>query len=317
MRKPPVKVFKGNKDAYKNTTRERKVVPILDIPVDSTRKDKVLSDILRFLSSEAGEKLFIVTPNPEILVAGAQDPYFASILQRASLSLPDGIGVILAQKYISAPISDIPGLRFVDMLKTGLGIVFSVFFNRKWLFSAGEVVAGRVVFEELVAIAAQKGWRVCLLGGKPGVASAASRQLTSSFHFPVSSQFKIIDENGPWLNRKGEPADNAQAKIEQECIVRINKFKPHLLFVAFGHPKQEFWVHRHLSSLNVRVAMVVGGAFDYTAGIVPRVPQGVSVAGFEWLWRLITQRGRVRRVATALFVFPWLVFLSKLYSDKS
>lgn len=315
MRKPQIKVSRERKPTYKNSIIERKIVPILEIPMDSTRKSKVLSDILRSLSFEAGRKLFIITPNPEILVAAAKDANYASILQSASLSLPDGIGVIMAQKYISAPISNIAGWRFADMFKVGMKIGLSVFFNRNWLFAEGEVVPGRVIFEELVSVAARKGWRVCLLGGKPGVAQKAAEHFVQLANHQ-GGKLAICAETGPWLNKVGEPVDKAQAKAEQECIARINKFKPHLLFVAFGHPKQEFWVHKHLSNLNVRVIMVVGGAFDYAAGIVPGVPQGVSTAGFEWLWRLVAQPWRAKRIATALFVFPWLIFLSRVFKNK-
>lgn len=312
MRKSSRNGFEGQKATVKNSLVERNIVPILDIPVDSTRKGKVLGEVLHFLGSEVKRKLLVTTPNPEIIVAASKNADYKIILQSASLSLPDGIGVVLAQRFLSTAVSDVPILRLVDILRSGARVGLSVFFNRKWLFTEGEVVPGRVVFEELVELAAQKGWKVYFLGGRRGVASAASRRLISNFHFPISNQFKVADESGPWLDQRGDPANQQEAKVEKETIEKINKFKPDLLFVAFGPPKQEIWLSRHLGNLNVRVAMVVGGSFDYAAGVVPTPPEWVRQAGLEWLWRIFTQPWRAKRIATALFVFPWLVFRSKL-----
>lgn len=86
-----------------------------------------------------------------------------------------------------------------------------------------------------------------------------------------------------------------------ECLQRkypglkVNFPRADLLFVALGHPRQEKWIYENLPKMPVKVAMGVGGAFDYFSGRVPRAPLWMRNLGFEWLFRLITQPWRVKR----------------------
>lgn len=87
------------------------------------------------------------------------------------------------------------------------------------------------------------------------------------------------------------------------------------LFVAFGFPKQEFWIKNNLLKLPVTGAMGVGGAFDYFSGRTPRPPLWVRQAGFEWLYRLIRQPWRIKR-QIALLKFMWLVARKKISRQR-
>jgi len=77
----------------------------------------------------------------------------------------------------------------------------------------------------------------------------------------------------------------------------IQRHKPHVLLVAYGHPNQELWIDRMSDRLGVAVAIGVGGAFDYLTGRVPRAPGWMRRAGVEWLFRLIRQPWRIKRMA--------------------
>ncbi len=68
-----------------------------------------------------------------------------------------------------------------------------------------------------------------------------------------------------------------------------------ILFVAFGSPKQEIWIAENLSRLPVKVAIGVGGAFDFVSGKVRRAPKFIRKSGLEWLFRLIIQPRRIKR----------------------
>lgn len=82
---------------------------------------------------------------------------------------------------------------------------------------------------------------------------------------------------------------------------------PDILFVGFGHEKQELWIHEHLPNLpSVKIAMGVGGSFDIISGKLKRAPKMVSKFGFEWLWRLVLQPSRIKRIFTATIIFPYL-----------
>jgi len=79
--------------------------------------------------------------------------------------------------------------------------------------------------------------------------------------------------------------------------------------VALGHSKQEKWIVQNLPKLKVKVAMGVGGAFDYFSGKVPRAPKWIRDLGFEWLFRLMIQPWRIKR-QISLVKYLWLVMLS-------
>ena len=78
-------------------------------------------------------------------------------------------------------------------------------------------------------------------------------------------------------------------------VKEINEFKPELLFVGFGHKKQEKWIADNLDKLKIKVAMGVGGSFDYLVKPWLRAPKMIQKMGFEWLWRLMLQPWRIKR----------------------
>jgi N-acetylglucosaminyldiphosphoundecaprenol N-acetyl-beta-D-mannosaminyltransferase len=134
---------------------------------------------------------------------------------------------------------------------------------------------------------------IFLLGGKPGVAEKAAL---------------ILRSRNPNLRIAGTFAGSPKEEDAGDIINRINTAKPHILLVAYGAPKQDQWIHAHLPKLpTVRIAMGVGGTFDFLAGTQKRAPVWMQRMYLEWLWRLLLQPSRWRRIATAVLVFPWLV----------
>ncbi|WML91834.1 WecB/TagA/CpsF family glycosyltransferase [Thiothrix lacustris] len=75
-------------------------------------------------------------------------------------------------------------------------------------------------------------------------------------------------------------------------LEKIQEFKPDFLFVGFGAIKQEYWINDHLNFLNqqqVTLAVGCGGTFDFVSGQATRAPRFVQKAGFEGVWRFITE----------------------------
>lgn len=91
----------------------------------------------------------------------------------------------------------------------------------------------------------------------------------------------------------------------------VNIPKVDILFVAFGSPKQEIWIYENLDKLPVKVAIGVGGAFDFLSGKIKRAPFWIRKAGLEWLFRLINQPWRIKR-QLALIKFVILILKEKL-----
>lgn len=91
--------------------------------------------------------------------------------------------------------------------------------------------------------------------------------------------------------------------------VSLITYPASLIFCNFGAPEQEIFLSSLKGQNTIRIAMGVGGSFDYLTGKQKRAPQFLRAIGLEWLWRLIRQPKRWRRIWNALVVFPFL-FLS-------
>ncbi len=83
-----------------------------------------------------------------------------------------------------------------------------------------------------------------------------------------------------------------------------------MVFCNFGAPLQEIFLY-HLKDANqIRLAMGVGGSFDYVTGKRKRAPRWVQSIGMEWFWRLLLQPRRFFRTWNATVVFPFRVFFA-------
>ncbi len=98
---------------------------------------------------------------------------------------------------------------------------------------------------------------------------------------------------------------NHNLKLKTDALTSaINKAKPDILLVALGAPKQEKWIAENLPKLpSVKLAIGVGGTFDFISGLVRRAPRFMRALGFEWLWRLLIQPWRFRRIFNATIKF--------------
>lgn len=134
---------------------------------------------------------------------------------------------------------------------------------------------------------------VFLLGAGAGIAQAAAEKLM---------------ERNPHLRIVGCCAGSPRPEDAPAIVAAIRAAAPRLLLVAYGAPAQDLWIAAHLKSLpSVRVAMGVGGTLDFLAGKAVRAPVWMRQIGLEWLWRLLREPRRFRRIWKAVVVFPVLV----------
>ncbi len=144
-----------------------------------------------------------------------------------------------------------------------------------------ERVTGSDGVPRIAAEAAQRGWRLFFLGAAPGIADRAA---------------DILQQQHPGLQIVGTFAGSPSPDEEDAIVERVNASKADILFVAYGAPVQDAWIARNSPRLQVRMAMGVGGSFDFIAGIVPRAPAWMRQRGLEWLYRLIRQPWRAGRM---------------------
>lgn len=160
----------------------------------------------------------------------------------------------------------------------GAGVVWAA---RQHGYTMPERVAGYDLTQKLLAQAADKGYRVFMFGSHPDVIEKAQ---------------KFALENYPGLCIIGTRNGFFTAQDEPIIIETIRASKPDILLAALGVPKQEKWLAKNLSSLDVPVCMGVGGSFDVMAGAVKRAPLWMQRSSLEWLFRLIRQPGRAIRM---------------------
>jgi len=270
-----------NQFELENMDKTLKHAKILGVKVSITNESEVTDFVL---SSLKRRKFFIVTPNPEIVVAAQKDKELRTVLNAADVALPDGTGLLLASKLLN------------------LGI--------------NERITGREIFEQLLSIAGKKKLKVYLLGASQSVNKLAIAKAKKKY-----KGIKIEGSADIYLDKEGYSVTYIYRKKHivikdyTSVIKHINRFKPDILFVALGAPKQEKWVMHNLDKLNVGGAMVVGGALDYFTGKMVKPPSLVSGLGLEWLWRGFSEPARLPRIINAVIVFPLLVLKSKLVKD--
>lgn len=152
-------------------------------------------------------------------------------------------------------------------------------------------VGGSDLIWSLSLQAAEFGHRIFLLGGRHGVAERAGRRLRDIY---------------PGLCIAGTYAGSPSPREEEDIVHLIRRSEADILFVAFGAPQQDLWIARNLTQTGVACALGIGGSIDYVAGTAVRAPVWMRQAGLDWLWRLIRQPWRWRRML-ALPRFVWLV----------
>ena len=171
-------------------------------------------------------------------------------------------------------------------LADGIGVLFASKILGKPL---KEVIHGVDLTEMLCREVSKQPITVGFLGAGPHVAELTAECLREKY-----PDLKINFTTEEWDFKKEYP-------------------KTDILFVAFGSPKQEFWIAQNLDKLPVRVAIGVGGAFDFISGKVRRAPKLIQKLELEWLFRLVLQPKRIRR-QLRLIEFIFLVFKEKWYN---
>ncbi|MBU0661000.1 WecB/TagA/CpsF family glycosyltransferase [Patescibacteria group bacterium] len=244
----------------------------LDIRIDTYKKNEILETIKRILATQKQYLLF--TPNPEMLVDAQTDHYFKEVLNNGDINVCDGKGIQLWSK------GRIPRITGVDLM------------------------------QDICALAENEWKSVYLLGsGDDDVLKKTKVYLQEKYpNLRIAGVHK-----GPQLKEEGERLIYLNPTEQDAVLEDIILSAPDILFVAFGHKKQEKWMYEHLPSLpSVKVAMGIGGTFDFLSGKQVRAPKIVRILGFEWLWRLIRQPSRWKRIWKAFVVFSSLCIKEKI-----
>jgi N-acetylglucosaminyldiphosphoundecaprenol N-acetyl-beta-D-mannosaminyltransferase len=228
----------------------RPPIAILGVPFDNVTTAEAVTAIEQMVASRSPH--YLVTANVDFLVQAQSDVELRHILAEAHLVLCDGTPVLWASRFLG---------------------------NR-----LPERVAGSDLVPVLLKVAAEKKYRVFLLGATPdSVEQAASRLKNQHPSLILAGYYS------PPFNAICWQMDHEEIKR------RVREARPDLLFVAFGCPKAEKWIAMHYRELGVPVVAGVGATIDFLAGRVKRAPLWMQHAGMEWIFRLACEPRRLFR----------------------
>ena len=160
-----------------------------------------------------------------------------------------------------------------------------------------ENVNGTDLFPRLLERLENTGRRLYLLGARPGVPEAVQEHIAR--HHPG---VQVCGVQHGYFTEDQEPA----------VVDAIREARADVLLVAFGAPRQDLWIARHLDRLGVKVAMGVGGLLDFYSGRISRAPEWMREIGLEWLYRFLMEP---RRMWKRYFVGN-AVFLGRVLREK-
>ena len=172
-------------------------------------------------------------------------------------------------------------------VEDGVGIWFAFLIFGKLLKSR---VAGADLIQEILKMANEKKLSVFLAVNENGLSSYAETR-------------NVLSKKYPNIEFGGADLDPQSPYIIHDTLYMI-------LLCNFGAPYQEKFLNSLKNDI-IRVAMGVGGSFDFITGKAKRAPRGMRIFGLEWLWRLILQPKRWKRIWNAVIIFPIKVIFSK------
>ncbi len=230
--------------------RARERLKILETEIDAVTMAEAIAIFEHFIREKRPSLVFPV--NVDVCMKIQRDRELRALFHAAELVLVDGTPMMWAARLLGVPLPD--------------------------------RVSGSDLVPQFCQVAAERGYRIFLLGGGPGIAEGAQRWLEAR-----NPSLRIVGTYAPPFGFEKDGYENAR------IISMVRRAKPDVLFTAFGASKQERWLTRFREDLAVPVSMSVGSTFDYLAGRLKRAPTWMQRAGLEWMFRLAQEPRRLWR----------------------
>jgi N-acetylglucosaminyldiphosphoundecaprenol N-acetyl-beta-D-mannosaminyltransferase len=244
-------------------------ITLFGCPIDNLSFDDTLKKIED--SIRKGKTIRHCAVNAAKIVKIQTDRKLREIVTSSDVVNPDGQSIVWATRLLKKPLS--------------------------------ERVTGIDLMQKLLELAANKGYKVFLLGAKEEVI----RELKEKLKWQL-----------PNLNLVGWRNGYFSPDQEEGIVKEINGKAPDMLFVGMSSPKKEYWMSKYQSALKVPFRMGVGGSFDVLVGKTKRAPGWMQRVGLEWFYRFLQEPTRMWRrylVTNSLFLF--FLLKEKLKSIKS
>lgn len=229
-------------------------IKLFGVRIDKVTLTEATEKVSNFLKDSSTNTIY--TPNSEIVMLAKEDETLKTIINKADLIIPDGIGIVYASRMKKKPLP--------------------------------ERVTGVDLSMKILELCNENGYSLFILGGKEGVAKKACEKISDEYKTIKIAGFNSGYFKGTHIGFKGH--------LEEKAVIdKINSSKADVLFVGLGAPKQEIWINENKDKLNCKVIIGNGGTVDIIAGEVKRAPIIYQKLGLEWLHRLIKEPYRIKR----------------------
>lgn len=260
-----------------------KAINVAGLTLSATTKQDILTQLETWVTE--GKQVRVVTPYSEFLQYAMKDPSIMAMLSSADVAIADGVGIVWAAHFLNIPLPQknkvLRLLRSIwQMITSGARILLA---PRSIYTPIPEKIVGADFFWDLAGLAEKQNQPIFLLGGFEQTPNIVAEKLRE--RFPNIRIGGISNSNFPG---------------NEELLQQIRASNAGMLFVAWGPIRQEQWIMEHIHNLpNIRLAIGLGATFDYIAGTKSTPPKLIRQIGLEWLFRLITQPYRYKRIYNA------------------
>ncbi len=218
----------------------RNRITICDIPVDVLTMQQTIDLIDKAIQDK--KSIHHVVINAVKVVNAQKDDKLKDSIINCDIINADGQGIIWASRILNKPLP--------------------------------ERVAGIDLMENLVALAAQKKYRIFFLGAKEEILSKVIKVYSDKYGNDIIAGYS----NGYFKIEK-----------EDELARQIAESRADILFVAMSSPKKEIFLNTYKNLIQTPFIMGVGGSFDVVAGFVKRAPKWMQDYGLEWFYRTMQE----------------------------
>lgn len=226
------------------TTRKNTRYKIMNTYVNVASMDETISKVEKII--QVGKPTQHVVINASKVNLMETDLELRRIVNACPLINADGASIVWAAKKLGVPLK--------------------------------ERVTGCDLFQKLVGLAAEKGYKIYLFGAKEEVVTKVKEIYAKQY-----PTLQIVGYRNGYFSEADEP----------EIVKNMTVSDADMMFVAFSSPKKEYWVNKYLEQLNIPFVMGVGGSFDIVAGVTDRAPEWMQDHGMEWFYRFIQEPRRM------------------------
>ena len=221
---------------------------LLNTYINNVTMPETIAAIERMI--EADKKSYVVAINVDVVMKIEEDSYLKKVVDNADMVLVDGKPLVWISKLHGKPLK--------------------------------AKISGSDLVPLLCEVAAEKGYKIFIIGGKDGIAEQAKEKLERQL-----PKIEIVGTYAPTFGFE-------KNEIELDKINQmISEVHPDLLIACFGCPKQEKWIYENIGKYDAKVSVCAGATVDFLAGNVKRAPRWMSEHGLEWFYRFLQEPKRM------------------------